>query len=142
LADSACSGYRTRQRARRETIHPRASREILGRLRAAMQHHDERERSTVAVGRHVQPVGARALFVGVAPGLETFRDPRAGRRVGARPTGRAVLVDLDERYVDRIVGRRTGHDGTRCRARVARRAVQCALDARRGLEKPPRARQP
>ena len=71
-------------------VHPRAGGEIVGRLVAAMQHHDKRQGLAIIAARDIELVGARAGGIAVAAAVQTAIRPAAGRgRVRRRASNRA-----------------------------------------------------
>ncbi len=70
-----------------QIVHPRPGGEVLGRLRAAVQHHDERHRFGVGAARHVEPVveRARGALMGELGEAGALRHRDLGRRAAARP---------------------------------------------------------
>ena len=91
-------------------VHRRTRREIIGVLRAAVQHHHQRACLSVGAGRHVQLVGALARSIAKGPaGKEIARRRRSAARGvhGGLGRGRAVLIDRRRRC--RAARRRIGH---------------------------------
>ena len=67
-------------------VHSRPSREIVGGLGTAMQHHDQREPLMTAIGGNVKPVFARAGGIGVGRRRERgpFRYLRGGMGISRK----------------------------------------------------------
>ena len=73
-------------------VHARAGREIVGRLGAAVQHHDERQRLPAISARHVELVGAAPGLIGVGPLQELAPVRHDVGRARRRPIDEAIQV--------------------------------------------------
>jgi hypothetical protein len=105
----------------RQTVHLRARGEVVGRLRAAVQHHDHRGRHIRRHGRHIDLVRPAARVVAEAVGLETaalLRQVTHRRAVacsgGGGAGGTLAGRDIDDRRAVEARGclarlRRPGH---------------------------------
>ena len=81
-----------------EIVHPRAGREVVGRLGAAVQHHHEGQRLSVVAAWNVELVRAASRRIGVAALVE----PRAVRQRSARgPPGRGIRRARADRIAHR-----------------------------------------
>ena len=93
-----------------QRIHLRAGGEIVGILRAAVQHHDQRHGLAVIAAGDIQFVGARARMVAVHA-VDELRASghlrwRGGRRV---ETGRMKMRHLEAGHVEAVLAQAGGH---------------------------------
>ena len=63
----------------RQLVHPRAGGKVVGRLGAAVQHHDERQRLSGVAARNVELVGPASGLIGIGALFERRSRPAAER---------------------------------------------------------------